>query len=589
MKKETSVNETNAVEAKNSSSKEEEFLALSKEYEIKKENYKKEVQEREEKIRLMKERIKELEKEEEMIKERNTREKGKKDNLVKHADKLVNEIFHYIKEKERIENEKKSLAQKQNELVDISEIKEGAIPEKEEIVVNPKTTEVIEKKTQPETESFTSDDEETKITEVNKKEEPLKEENEFVIENEKIENIEKDQIPATENVVENENTELVQENKEGQVIIDKATDKIIENLSGPEKKLLEEVMKEEIPLPFESPKVKTSLRTFLQNQVVKNLSGLVTSKKIKGISHKVVKNLLMITAVVSLWPKEAGGYYSTPNNDFNKNKITILKESDLIKDASLQYSLTTAQFETYNKLPRSVQSIYLYAIYNTKESYMVADKPSATMYVIGKNKEIIASFPILLGQTKGEEPNRADPDSDVAKQATTPAGKYKLGEMADPANVCRSDSIEYKGRIISVLGTDNIAVHMVYPGEYVKRMKALNDGDPSNNRMSWGCINVDPDFFDKFIKPNFKGKDHLIFITPDIAENNNVQYALNPETGKLAIDNGLNTKEETQLAKNENSNYKKGQDKKQQEKFRTSNYGKDVASNYKQKGGGNYF
>jgi len=167
---------------------------------------------------------------------------------------------------------------------------------------------------------------------------------------------------------------------------------------------------------------------------------------------------------------------------------------------------------------------------NINDSYLIIDKPSATMFVFNNSKELVATFPVLLGQTKGESPNTADSDSDVAINATTPAGKYKMGEMGI-TDINKNDSILYHGRIISLLGGGGLAMHVTYPLELQKRTRALNTPTAEDNRMSWGCINISPENFDKFIRPYFAKGDQIIFITSD-----NPTLCINPVDGKIVED-----------------------------------------------------
>lgn len=327
--------------------------------------------------------------------------------------------------------------------------------------------------------------------------------------------------------------------RSGQEKVDEETDKIIEDLSTAEQNLLKETMEEDNPLPFESIKVKRDLRTFVQNQIIKRFSGLVVPEKIKKLVYKITKRLLIPVVAISLWPDQtAGGYYTTPDSNLD-NEITILTEAEVLKN-NIDISLpSTTTLETYDRLPENAQNIYLYSLKNINESYIILDKPSATMYLIGEDKSLIAEFPVLLGQTKGETRNMADPESDVAIGATTPAGKYRLGKVGI-TGIMQSDSILYQGRIMAVLGANpGLAIHMTYPKEFEERTEALNTSTIDDNRMSWGCINVSPENFDKFIKPNFthgyaEGL-HYIFITPDTPSDNSTHYTLNPETGKLEI------------------------------------------------------
>ncbi|MBP6005620.1 hypothetical protein KA531_01820, partial [Candidatus Saccharibacteria bacterium] len=48
---------------------------------------------------------------------------------------------------------------------------------------------------------------------------------------------------------------------------------------------------------------------------------------------------------------------------------------------------------------------------------------------------------------------------------------------------------------------NGVGLHIVYQGELEKRTKALNTPTIKDNRLSWGCINVDEKIWDDSIAP----------------------------------------------------------------------------------------
>jgi hypothetical protein len=306
---------------------------------------------------------------------------------------------------------------------------------------------------------------------------------------------------------------------------------LVESLSGQELKVIENEMKTFDPLPFESQKTKTDIGIFLRNQVVKFVSGFKISESIKKITHKLRIGALIGTGILVLWPANSteegtvgykpenvgGNIYSLSNDYF---------ETSLNQEKNLNFD-----YLLYNQLSPNAKAIYSYSLTKVDSSYIIVDKPTATMYVISKDKALIASFPVLLGKTKGEAPNQADPDSDIAgPYATTPAGRYNIGQAED--SIANSDILQYKGKIFSIYKSGNLALHITYPEEYKIRTAALDSlargiAVPSTARKSWGCINIDEENFDKYIKGNIS-ENAVLFIIPD-----DPGFAINPGTGKL--------------------------------------------------------
>jgi len=345
-----------------------------------------------------------------------------------------------------------------------------------------------------------------------------------------LETLEKNKLEREALCRELEELDNNTEGEEGKVIEPQAVveqkqeEKLVESLSKKELGITQEEMKKSTPESFEPETTKTNVGLFLRNQVVKLVSGINISKRMKTITGKLRRGVLLGTGILVLWPALSGTAgrisYKPSNVD---GKISSISSELLKKDVSEQ-SKKFIDHPTYEKLPENAKKIYLYAA-RMGSGYVIVDKPTATMFVIGKDKKLIGSFPVLLGKTKGEAPNRANPDSDIAgPYATTPAGKYKIGRNSVPQNW----SLMYKGRIFNIIGTSGLAIHMTYPGEYKKRMRALNTPTAKDNRQSWGCINVSKQMFDKYLaNQNNITENSTLFITPD-----DENLSLNPETGK---------------------------------------------------------
>lgn len=298
--------------------------------------------------------------------------------------------------------------------------------------------------------------------------------------------------------------------------------KIIEEIPEEEKEILKETMREDIPLDFESPKVKTNYKEYLKNNVVKFFSGFKISPKIKDIIEKNAKKILLTTAILTIW---------TSGDSFIKTAdgatINSIKNKDLV-DETENKIIEIGDLETYKELSSNGKSIYLYQMTkNNKQNYLIVDKTQTLMYVIGGDGKMISKFPVLLGATKGELTNLADPDSNTAGEyATTPAGKYTLSRKG--LSVTEEDLKLYDGKIISMNGGHGLAIHITYPLEIASRTKALESQTPNDNRISWGCINISKEMWIKYIQDNFKGTES-IFVTTDFPNEN----ILNPETGRI--------------------------------------------------------
>lgn len=319
---------------------------------------------------------------------------------------------------------------------------------------------------------------------------------------------------------------------------------IVESLTEKEKKVVEEEMRNSTPDNFEPPQVRQDMGLFLRNQVAKDASGFTLPEKTRKIIRKLRRGVLAGVGVLALWASTPGvngrTLYVGPTD--LKDKVTTIEKKEVAKVISEQKD-TLFNIGTFEKLPESIKNIYLYASAKKLPSgYVVVDKPSATMFVFSKDNKLVGTSPVILGKTKGESPNRADPNTDQpGLYSTTPAGRYTMGTKLVDKSVA---ALEYEGRSLALYGSDGLYVHEIYPGEYAKRKAAMDTPTTADNRMSWGCINIDKKDYDKYLK-GIGDEDSVIYITPD-----NENYTVNPETGKIEFKNTTRIAQTTNNSRN---------------------------------------
>jgi len=324
-----------------------------------------------------------------------------------------------------------------------------------------------------------------------------------------------------------------------QAIIEERQDEtLVASLSPQELVIAEKELVASVPLlKIKSKKEKRrALGGFLRNQVVGLVSGDRISSQMKKIAGRLRTGVLigvgiLTTLVASTAGNESQASYKLANNpDVKVSKINKDLLESAAKNSIVNVSNENIDFLTYTQLPQNAQKIYLYAS-KFNSTYVIIDKPSATLFVIGKDKKLIASFPVLLGKTIGDEPNNVDEKAetlDATKLATTPAGVYTVGGHKGTSE---EDYKEYEGRVFDIYDSEGkltaLGLHETYPGEYAQRIKALNSPRIDDNRMSWGCINVTKENFDKWLVGQI-AENTKLFITPD-----DPSVSLNPQTGKL--------------------------------------------------------
>jgi hypothetical protein len=90
------------------------------------------------------------------------------------------------------------------------------------------------------------------------------------------------------------------------------------------------------------------------------------------------------------------------------------------------------------------------------------------------------------------------------KDRTTPAGRFTA-------------TLDHGAHYLWVDYKNNIALHRVVRGRPKdQRFQRLASPTPLDNRISFGCINVPIDFFDRTVLPAFKGTKGIVYILPEV-------------------------------------------------------------------------
>jgi len=233
------------------------------------------------------------------------------------------------------------------------------------------------------------------------------------------------------------------------------------------------------------------------------------SKKVQSLITKVLKALLSIALFVNL---SSAALVPVPVNTNNTlaqvaESTAVNTPTNIINNSSSVIFSNTATYgqptePSYKQLTNEGKAYYLQEIKN-KKPFILVDKPTATAYVYNSNGSLVKSFPVLLGSEIG------DAKAVYGKVKTTTAGRFILTDYIN-----NDDRKLYKNKMFFLSGAEPVAIHITYPGELAERTRRLNTPTIEDNRVSWGCINVSEENFDKFISPNI-GSGSVIIVTKD--------------------------------------------------------------------------
>lgn len=141
--------------------------------------------------------------------------------------------------------------------------------------------------------------------------------------------------------------------------------------------------------------------------------------------------------------------------------------------------------------------------------FAVLDKSTATLSVFNAQGQLLAQTPALFGEAVGDTVP-ADigtrPLRQIAKhEKITAAGRF----VTEPGVNSQGEDIvwlDYEGAM---------SMHRVrnVPGE--QRPQRLASATIADNRISFGCINLPPAFYDRHIAPLFRDRAGVVYVLPE--------------------------------------------------------------------------
>ena len=140
---------------------------------------------------------------------------------------------------------------------------------------------------------------------------------------------------------------------------------------------------------------------------------------------------------------------------------------------------------------------------------IVVDKRRARVHVFEPKGRLVGSSPVLLGLAKGDHtvPGIGDkPLSQIkTEERTTPAGRF----VAEPGRNIKGEDI------IWVDYDAAVSMHRVRAVNATeRRLERLASPTASDNRISYGCINVPVRFYERVLSPAAH-RDAVIYVLPE--------------------------------------------------------------------------
>jgi hypothetical protein len=158
--------------------------------------------------------------------------------------------------------------------------------------------------------------------------------------------------------------------------------------------------------------------------------------------------------------------------------------------------------------------------------FIVIDKAGARVFVFDRRGRILGAAPALLGLGRGDDSIAGIGQRRLAtirpEERTTPAGRFEAALGND-----------FDQDILWIDYDTALSLHRVILGNPKDRRYArLASPTPTDNRISYGCINVPAIFYDTIVAPAFKGTVGIVYILPETRPVESVfaMRAATPET-----------------------------------------------------------
>ena len=142
--------------------------------------------------------------------------------------------------------------------------------------------------------------------------------------------------------------------------------------------------------------------------------------------------------------------------------------------------------------------------------FMIIDKVGAEVFVFDADGQFKGKTPALLGSAKGDQsvPGVGDRELSQIKpdERTTPAGRF----------VARFGPAAGGKRVLWVDYATAVSMHPVITANKKEhRVERLKSPTPDDNRITYGCINVDPGFYKDVVRPLFTDAGGVVYILPE--------------------------------------------------------------------------
>ena len=142
--------------------------------------------------------------------------------------------------------------------------------------------------------------------------------------------------------------------------------------------------------------------------------------------------------------------------------------------------------------------------------FVIVDKKAARIFVFGAGGKLVGESSTILGQSRGDAPvpgaGQKNPSDLLPYERKTPAGRFE----SQPGRNLHGEPVVW------VDYETGIAIHRVRPGiSQMQRVNSLASEDPTNKRLSLGCVVVPEEFFWSVVLPTMGHTHGVVYVLPE--------------------------------------------------------------------------
>lgn len=181
-------------------------------------------------------------------------------------------------------------------------------------------------------------------------------------------------------------------------------------------------------------------------------------------------------------------------------------------DGALRKTVQMASVAT--ELSLEARQVHAWAVQSSNSQgmpFVIIDKKAAQLHVFDARGVLTASSPVLLGLAVGDQSIPGIGERKMSEiqphERTTPAGRF----VSEPGKNLGGEDIVW------IEYDTAISMHRVRANNASeRRLQRLSSPSVSDNRISYGCVNVPAGFYNRYVAPYWSQRAGVIYVLPEM-------------------------------------------------------------------------